>query len=190
MGEPVAVKSQRIGGPNRDVDEAVAGIGAAIVHPHDDGAAIVEIGHPGIAGKRHGRMRRRDAVHVEHFAVGGLPAMEIRAIPGSDAFGLIRLIVGGVIGLPVDGVGLAHLVAAAAFGHRLALPDDELAVFFGEDLAGRAVGQRHAAEHGRADTCAAPQMPPAGSPHQIPAPRFPVKLAPPAGAFATRHDPT
>ena len=96
-------------------------------------------------------MRRREAVHIVDFTVGGQPSVEVAAIPGGDALGAVGGIFGRDIGAPVDAVGLAHAVGTAALGHRLALLDDARAVF----LAGkgsRAMGKHSAASRQRADT--------------------------------------
>ena len=53
----------------------------AVVDAHDERAAVGEIGHPRVARQRHRRMRRRDAVEIEDFAVCGAPAVEILAVP-------------------------------------------------------------------------------------------------------------
>jgi len=89
-------------------------------------------------------------MHVIDLAVGGQPAVEIAAVPGRDALDAIGGILGRDIGAPVDAVGLAHAIDAAALRHRLALLDDARAVL----LAGkrpRAVGEHNAAKRDRAD---------------------------------------
>ena len=94
-GQAAAVEVERLGGADREVDEAVVDERAAIVDPHDHRLAVAEIGHARIAWQRQRRMRRRVAVHVVGFAVRGQPAVEVRPVPGGDALGaIVRVRVG------------------------------------------------------------------------------------------------
>ena len=52
-------------------------------------------------------------MHVVDFAIGGEPAVEVRTVPGGDAFAAIVGVLGGVVGLAIEAIGLADLVAAA-----------------------------------------------------------------------------
>src|SRR3984893_10114016 len=94
VGGPLLVEVKRLGGTGRKIDDAMAYKGPAIVDPHDDRAAIVQIGDTGIARQRHGAVRRRDAVHVIALAVRGLVAMEVGSIPGCNAFAAIHWLAG------------------------------------------------------------------------------------------------
>ena len=58
---------------------------AAIVDPHHDAAAVLEVGDPGVARQRQRRMRSGHAVHVVALAGRRLLAMEFAAVPGGDA---------------------------------------------------------------------------------------------------------
>ncbi len=124
---------------------------AAVIDPHDDGAAVGEIGDPGIARDRQGRMRAGDRMHVVDFAVGGEPAVEIGSVPGGDALGAIGDVLGRIIDAPIDGIGPADAVIAAALRDRLALLDHPPAVFgLGVDRR-RATRDRNANEAERAN---------------------------------------
>ena len=94
-------------------------IRAAIIDAHHHGAAIVHIRHAHIGRHGKGRMCGGDGVHVEHFAIRRQAAVEIVAIPGSEAFGLVFGGLGGDVGLARDNIGLADPVGAAALGNRL-----------------------------------------------------------------------
>jgi hypothetical protein len=96
-------------------------------------------------------MRGRDAVHVIDFAVGGESSVEIAAVPRGNPLGTVGGIFGRDIGAAVDAVGLAHAVAAAALGHRLALLDHARAVFLAGERS-RAMGKHSAASRQGADT--------------------------------------
>src|SRR5262249_4969963 len=146
-GKAVAVELQRLGGPDRQVDDAIADIGTAVVHPHHDRAAVVQVGDAGIARQRHGGVRGRDGVHVVDFDVGGQPAVEIRPVPGRGALGAVVRVFLRDVGAAVDAVGSAYAVAAAAFRHRLALLDHPLAVLhLPTDRGAGAVGHQGAGE--------------------------------------------
>src|SRR5262245_6518758 len=121
-------------------------------------------------------MRRRDAVHVVDFAVGGEAAVKIPPVPGGDAFGAIVGIFRRHIGAAVDVVGLAQLVGAPALRHRLALLDHARAVFLADEWSG-AMRQRQAANSERANPrdpapTPAPELPPHSDPRR-PRPTLP-----------------
>src|SRR5262245_4046438 len=121
-------------------------------------------------------MRRRDAVHVVDFAVGGEAAVKIPPVPGGDAFGAIVGIVRRHIGAAVDVVGLAQLVGPPALRHGLALLDHARAVFLADERSG-AMRQRQAANGERADPrdpgpTPAPELPPHSDPRR-PRPTLP-----------------
>ncbi len=65
-------------------------------------------------------MGRGQRAHVEHFAIGGLPAVEIIAIPRGHALGAIVGILFRDVDLTADGVGLADAIGAAALRHGVA----------------------------------------------------------------------
>src|SRR5262249_24336747 len=139
-----AIEVERFGCADRQIDDAVAVVRAAIVNAYDNRAAIIEIGHSHVAGQRQGGVRGREAVRVIDFAVGSQPAMEIAAVPGSYALGAVAGILGRHVGAAVDHVGFADAVGAATLGHRLALFNHAGAVF----LAGK--WSRAMGEHGTA----------------------------------------
>jgi hypothetical protein len=98
-------------------------IGAAIIDAHDDGMLVAQIGHARVARQRHGRMRGGDAVAVINLAIGGAPAVEGVAVPGSEADGGIFPFARH-IGLPGDRIGVADQILAAALGHGFTVGDD------------------------------------------------------------------
>ena len=160
---------QGLGGADREIDHTVAPIGTAIVDPHDDRLAVVKIGDPRVARQRHRCMRRRNAVHVVDLAVGGQPAVKIRAVPRCQAFDAVMGIFRGDVGASVDGIRPSHAIDAAALGHRFALLDDARAVFVA--ARPRAVAERKRAQHERGglrDRAEADQV--ALPPHLTPAP--------------------
>ena len=108
----------------RHVDHAVVRVGPAIVDPQQQCAAVVEIGDVGVGGQRQGRVRRRQRPHVEYLAVGRAAAVEIFGIEGGHAAVVVGRLLARHEPLPVDLIGLAHLVGAAASGYRLAIGDD------------------------------------------------------------------
>src|SRR5579883_1641565 len=71
--------------PCRQVDDAVADIGAAVVDAHDHRAPGGEIGDTNVGIERQGPMRRGQGVAVEVLAAGGAPAVEMRPVPRGEA---------------------------------------------------------------------------------------------------------
>jgi len=116
----MAFEFKQFGSFVRDIYQAVAVVRPAIINADDQGFAVAEIGHPRIARHWQGRMGRGQRSHVENFAIGGQPAMEIIAVPGSQPF----LAIGGIffrhIHPPCNGIGLADPVSTAALRHRFA----------------------------------------------------------------------
>jgi hypothetical protein len=68
-------------------------------------------------------MRGGQRSHVEHFAIGGQPAVEIIAIPGRQALLAIIDVFFGDVDPAADGIGFADTVGAAALGHGIAQRD-------------------------------------------------------------------
>ena len=85
--DAVLMEAEQLRRAHRHVDHAVLVKRPAVVDAHDDRALVAQVGHPHVARDRQRRMRRRDRVHVEHFAVGGQPAVEVVAVPGRHALG-------------------------------------------------------------------------------------------------------
>ena len=139
---PIAFEFKQFGGLVGDVDEAVAVVRPAVVDPDDQRFAVAEIGHARIARHRKGRMGCGERRHVEHFAIGGQPAVEIIAVPGGHAL----FAVGGVFFRHVDpagdGIRLADAVGAATFRNRFSESNHPRAArnaIFGIDPAGEFV---------------------------------------------------
>ena len=65
-------------------------------------------------------MRSRNPIHVEDFAIGGIAAVEIIAIPGGHADGAVIDILFRDVNPAGHRIRLADPVDAAAFWHRLA----------------------------------------------------------------------
>ncbi len=74
--EPLLLEAQEVGCLLRQIDDAAAHEGTAIVDAHDDGAAVVEIGDAHIDRHRQRGMRGRDHGAVEDLAVRGQAAVE------------------------------------------------------------------------------------------------------------------
>src|SRR5499426_1457522 len=148
-------------------------------------------------------MRGRDRFHVEHFAVGRQPAMEIAAVPRGQALGAIVLVLFRHIHAAADHVGLADAVGAAALGRALAFGDDARAgadavarVDLARQIAGGAIGQGHAAKRHRAQAQpTAKLVPPPLHPPRVPRllrltdPRWRVKSFAPNAAGSWPDDP-
>ena len=95
-------------------------IGAAVIDPHDQRFAVPDIGDAGVARDRQRRMGRGQRGHVENFAIGGQPAVEIIAIPGGHALGAVVRVLFRHVDPACDGIGLADAVGSAALRHGLA----------------------------------------------------------------------
>src|SRR5450830_1097256 len=151
LGDASAVEAQNLGGLDRQVDDPVADVRPAVVDAHYDRAVIGQIGDPRIGRQRHGRMGGRNRIHVEDFAVGGIAAVEVVAVPGGQADRAVVDVFLRDIFAAADQIGLADPVDAAALWHRLARLDHPGAggdAIFGIDPAGqaaRAIGERQAA---------------------------------------------
>ena len=120
--DAVALELKQFGGPAGHVHHPVAVIRPAVVDADDQRFAVAEIGDARITRHRQRRMGGGQRGHVEHFAIGGQPAVEIVAIPGGQAFLAIIDIFFGDIDPAADGIGFADAVGAAALGHRIAPP--------------------------------------------------------------------
>src|SRR6266700_2259005 len=81
-GHSIAFEFKKFSGPVGDINEPVTVVRAPVIDADDQRFAVAKVGHPGITGHREGRMGGGQRSHVEHFAIGSEPAMEIIAIPG------------------------------------------------------------------------------------------------------------
>src|SRR5262245_66033949 len=72
-------------------------------------------------------MGRRQAIHVIDLAIGGAAAVEQLAIPGGAADAVVGRVFARRVNQPRDLIGLADLIIAPAFWHRLAERNDALA---------------------------------------------------------------
>ena len=138
-------------------------IGPAVVDAHDQRAAVGEVGHPRVARQRQRRMRRRDAVEVKDFAIGGQAAVKVVAVPRRQTFGVIARVFFRNVDAAGDHIGRTDPVGAAAFGHRLAVSDDSRArgdAVAGIDSAGvRAIGEHETKRGAGADRRNSSPMP-------------------------------
>ena len=95
----------------------------------------------------------RNRIHVEDFAIGGVAAVEIVAVPRGHAhFAVVDIFLRRVFPAG-NGIGLADAVDAAALRHRLAWldhPGTGRGAVFRIDFTGktaRAIGERETAGH-------------------------------------------
>ncbi len=135
----------------RQVYDTAAGKGAAVVHPDDRAAPVLEIGHPHDGGHLQGTMGGGPVGLVVALAVGGRLAVEARpyqeATPVScQGEGLLRR-----VGDALDLVGLADLVGAAL--------GDAAAGASPAALAGRTAGREARQKHDRAAQAKGPLEP-------------------------------
>ncbi len=137
--DAIAFEFKKFGGLVGDVDQPVAVVGPAVIDADDQRFAVGKIGDARVARHRQGRMGGGQRRHVEHFAIGGQPAVEIVAIPGGQP--LLAII--GVLFRHVDpashGIGLADAVGATALRHGFAKCHHARAggnAVFGIDAAG------------------------------------------------------
>src|SRR5450631_4563365 len=121
LGDAFAIEAQNLGGLDRQVDDPVADVRPAVVDAHHDRAVIGQIGDARIGRQRHGRMRGRNRIHVEDFAVGGIAAVEVVAVPGGQADGAVIHVFLRDIFAAADRIRLTDPVDAAALWHRLAI---------------------------------------------------------------------
>ena len=95
--------------------------------------------------------------HVEHFAIGGKPAVEIVAIPGGQPLLAIAGVLFRNVHAAANGIGLANPVGAAALWYGVTKRDHPGAAgnaVFGVNAAGEfprrgAIGKDEACRHGR-----------------------------------------
>ena len=80
-----ALQADGVGGGVGEIDDAVAGDGAAIVDADDDAAMIAKVGDANPAAQGKAAMSAGEIVHVELFAGGGLASLELKAVPGGLA---------------------------------------------------------------------------------------------------------
>ena len=118
------VEIQQMRGLGGHVDKALAMIGPAVVDAHDQRAAVSEVGHACVARQRQRRMRRRDAVAVKDFAIGGQAAVKVVAVPRRQTLGVIARVFFRNVDAAGDRIGRTDSIDAAAFGDRLAVSDD------------------------------------------------------------------
>ena len=84
-GRAIAQHVELCGGRVGQVDDSIADEGAAIVDPHHDAAAVLQIRDPHVGGQRQRLMSGGHAVHVVGLAGRGPHLVEAGAIPGGDA---------------------------------------------------------------------------------------------------------
>ena len=68
----------------RQVDDAIADKGAAVVDPHHDAAPVLQIGDSNVGGQRQRLVSGRHAIHVVRFAGRGSFLVEAGPVPGGD----------------------------------------------------------------------------------------------------------
>ena len=78
---PLVFVSKRPCRGMRQVDYTVADIGTAVVDADHDRAAGRQIGHVGVAWQRQCRVRGRQRMHIEDFAVRSFAPVEVVAVP-------------------------------------------------------------------------------------------------------------
>src|SRR5215510_10677051 len=66
----------------REVDDSTLYHGAAVIHAHNQRAAVAQVRDLHIGPKWQGRVCSGQVVHIERFTAGGLLAVEIAAVPG------------------------------------------------------------------------------------------------------------
>src|ERR1700730_914943 len=148
------MESKNVSRRHRHVDEPIAVIGAAVVDPDNDRPVVGEVGDKGVTGNRQGRMRGREALHVEHFAIGGTPAVEVLPVKGRQTLGPIVRILIGYVRYSGNHIRFADSIGPAALGDWLTKFDYARAggdPVFRVDSAGglalrAAMGERKAAE--------------------------------------------
>jgi hypothetical protein len=117
--DAMPMKAEKLGGLDGHIDKPVARIRSAIVDAHHDRSAVGQVGDANIRRQWQRRVRRRDRMHVEDFAIRGVAAVEIVAVPGGHADRAVVRILFGDINPARDRIRLADPVHAAAFRHRL-----------------------------------------------------------------------
>ena len=95
---------------------------ATIVDADDQRFAVPDVGDAGIAWDRQGRMGRGQRGHIENFAIGGQPAVEVVAIPGGHSLCPIVRVLFRHVDPACDAVGLADTVGSPALRHGLPKP--------------------------------------------------------------------
>src|ERR1700681_4591514 len=102
----------------------------------------MQVGDARVARHRQGRMGGGQRAHVEHFAIGGQPTVEIVAVPGGHALLAIFGIFFRHIDPAANRIGLADAIGAAALRHGIAERDHPRAggnAIFRIDAAGEFV---------------------------------------------------
>ena len=80
-GGSLHVHAQQFGGVLGQIENAAMGERPAVIDADDDRTAILEIGDAHDRRHRQGPVRRGHGVLVEHVAIGGVFAVEIRPVP-------------------------------------------------------------------------------------------------------------
>src|SRR6266850_1000417 len=113
-GHAIAFEFKKFSGSVGDIDEPVTVVRPPVIDADDQRFAVAKVGHARITRHREGRMGRSQRSHVEHFAIGGEPAMEIIAIPGGHALLAITGVLFRNVNPTPDGIRLAYAVGATA----------------------------------------------------------------------------
>jgi hypothetical protein len=87
----VTQHAQAFGGFLRKIDDALFGVGAAVVDAHHHAFVVTQVGHLYLAAKRQAAVRGGQRVLVEAFAAGGFVAVVACAVIRRLAFGAIAL---------------------------------------------------------------------------------------------------
>ena len=121
--QPLLTETKRTRRLIRQVDEPVLGVRTAIVDAHQNRAAVLQVGHPGIRRHRQRRVPRRHRMHVVDLAVRGAASVEGGAVPGRRAGAIVVEIFPRVVPATADAVGAPNLVDAATLGDRTTFGD-------------------------------------------------------------------
>ena len=99
-------------------------IWSPVIDADDQRFAVREIGHARITRHRKRRMGGGQRSHVEHFAIGGQPAMEIVAVPRGQTVLAVLGVFFRHINPARHRIGLADAVGAAALRDGFAESND------------------------------------------------------------------
>ncbi len=145
----VALKSQKLRGSNGNINEAISDVRAAIIDPDHNGAPVRKVGDAYVGRQRQRGMCCRNRIHIEDFAIGGVAAMKVLAIPGCKANGTVVDILFGHIESAADRIGLSDAVDTTALRDRLPGLNNPRAcrhavarIDLSRDVAVRAIGHR------------------------------------------------
>ena len=121
LGDALVLVAKFLGRASRQVDHSVVRIGPAIIDTDKDCPVVGHVGDIRIGRDRQGRVRRRQRVHVEDFAVGGFAAMKISAVPGAEPHSIIIGIFSGRVPALPNFIGRADFVTAATLGNAVTI---------------------------------------------------------------------